>query len=177
MSAGMTRFDFDVAFAAPASRVFDAFWELADWTTVAPHVKAIELHYQDPDVQVLTMRVETRGRLDGFRSVRVRQGDSIFFVQPRPPALLRRHWGWWHVRGNGAAASVRSEHWIEPEPAAAARFLRETGDAPASAEEVERQLVDLIRNNSLQTMLALKSRLEGASGPRREPIATEDREP
>jgi hypothetical protein len=159
----MRSFRFEVRFDRPVEEVVEAFWKLEDWPQVAPHVRGIDLHWQDETVQVLTMQVETRGRLDGFRSVRIRQDDSIFFFQPRPPALLRRHWGWWHVAAEGGGARVVSEHWIEPMPAEAERFLRSTGAEPAGDAEVERQLVGLIHHNSRQTMLALKHRLEAAA--------------
>lgn len=153
-------FRFTVGFESPPERVFEAFWNLADWPAVAPHVRDIEMHFEDDEIQVLTMHVETRGRRDAFRTVRVRQGASIYFIQPRPPALLRRHWGWWHVLGTGAGTEVHSEHTLEPDPAEAERFLRSVGIEPASADDVVERLLEIIRGNSRQTMVALKERLE-----------------
>lgn len=160
MRNDLRTFDFTVHFDAESDRVFEAFWGLADWPSVAPHVRQIEMHFEDESTQILTMHVETRGRHDAFRSVRVRQDDSIFFIQPRPPALLRRHWGWWHVQGTDAGTAVRSEHTIEVEPIRAEQFLRSIGVEPSSTDEVTAKLIEIIRANSRQTMVALKERLE-----------------
>lgn len=161
----MKSFAFEVRFETTPEEVVEAFWGLEDWPQIAPHVRGIDMHWEDETVQVLTMRVETRGRLDSFRSVRIRQGDSIFFFQPRPPALLRRHWGWWHVEADGSGTKVISEHWIEPVIGEAERFLGSIGEKPASSQEVEQMLAELIQRNSRQTMLALKRRLEAVESP------------
>ena len=164
MRDDLQTFDFSVHFDASRDRVFGAFWSLADWPAVAPHVRRIEMHFEDDSTQVLTMHVETRGRHDAFQTVRVRQQDSIFFIQPRPPALLRRHWGWWHVLGSDSGTEVRSEHTVQVEPVGAERFLRSIGVEAASAEDVTVRLIEIIRNNSRQTMLALKEKLEQQVG-------------
>lgn len=171
MQSRVKSFQFDVAFDSSPEEVMDAFWDLERWPQVAPHVQAIDIHYEDDSVQVLTMTVETRGRVHAFRSVRIRQESSIFFFQPRPPALLRSHWGWWHVSpSSDGGATVRSEHCLDPVVDEGERFLSSTGIATSSAEEVEERLVDLVRNNSRQTMLALKGRLERVNdGPAAEP--------
>ena len=162
MNDSTERFRFTVAVDAPVGKVLDAFWRLEDWPAVAPHVRSIEMHFDDDEIQILTMHVETRGHRDAFRTVRVRQGSSIFFFQPRPPALLRRHWGWWHVVGVEMGANVESEHTVEVDPPEAMRFLRSIGIEPASDADVVPRVVEVIRANSRQTMLALKQRLEAA---------------
>jgi hypothetical protein len=161
----MESIEFSVEIEAAPERVLREFWELADWPSVAPHVEAIEMHYEDGSVQVLTMRVATGQRRDSFKSVRIRQAEAIFFFQPHPPPALRRHYGWWRLSAvGGAATRVTSEHWIEIDPEPAARFLEGVGKPAAELESVETALRGILHHNSLQTMLALKARLEADNG-------------
>lgn len=152
-------FEVDIDVAAPLARVLDAYWMLERWPEVAPHVTAIELLYDDGDAQVLAMTVNTRGRIDRFKSVRVREGNTIRYVQPQPPPILRHHHGSWTFTEGAAGTRVVSRHVIEVEPDNAARVLRNLGipfdDEASLASAVEQ----IIRNNSLQTMRALARRL------------------
>jgi|SRR4051812_4588956 hypothetical protein len=160
----MESIEFSIEIGAPLARVLREFWELADWPSVAPHVKAIDMHYEDAAVQVLTMHVATGQRQDSFKSVRIRQPEAIFFFQPQPPPALRRHYGWWRLSAAGGAATrVTSEHWIEIDPEPAARFLAAVG-AHTAGEPVAAALRGILHHNSLQTMLALKARLEADNG-------------
>ena len=157
----MESFSFEVPFDVPTEAVFSAFWNLADWPSVARHVTGIDIHHDRDGVQVLTMQVQTGSRSDSFRSVRVRQESAIFFFQPAPPPALRRHYGWWHVAPDGNGGSVvTSEHWIDVDPEQTRRFLAQIGTAVDSDEEARKELAAVIRNNSRQTMEALRRRLE-----------------
>ncbi|MFY9823805.1 MAG: hypothetical protein WAM82_20665 [Thermoanaerobaculia bacterium] len=161
----MESIEFSIEIAAPLERVRREFWELADWPSVAPHVQAIDMHYEDGAVQVLTMRVATGQRQDSFKSVRILQAEAIFFFQPQPPPALRRHYGWWRLSAAGGAATrVTSEHWIDVDPEPAARFLEAVGARMAGDEPVSAALRGILHHNSLQTMLALKTRLEADNG-------------
>lgn len=160
----MESFEFSVNIETGPERALRAFWELEDWPSVAPHVRDIRMHYRDDSVQVLTMRVETRGRLDSFKSVRFRQGSTIFYFQPSPPPILRSHNGSWHFAAGPGHTVVTSRHYVDVDVGAAARLLAAADAAPPDGEAVRRQVQALIRNNSLQTMLALKTRLERANG-------------
>jgi hypothetical protein len=157
-------FEAGVVVAAPPARVIDAYWKLERWPEVAPHVTAVDLLYGDGDAQVLVMTVNTRGRIDRFKSVRVREGNTIRYLQPHPPPILRHHHGSWTFLEENGATRVVSRHVLEIEPENAARVLRELGvpfeDEPSLAAAVEQ----IIRNNSLQTMRALARRLEEEVG-------------
>ena len=83
---------------------------------------------------------------------------------PSPPPILHRHNGSWQfgVCPNGTV--VTSRHFVEINTEAAAAFLREAGVETQDADDTHQQIKNLIRNNSLQTMLALKKRLEQRNG-------------
>jgi hypothetical protein len=160
----MESIEFSIEIGASLGRVLSDFWSLADWPSIAPHVQAIDMHYEDGAVQVLTMHVATGQRQDSFKSVRILQPESIFFFQPHPPPALRRHYGWWRLSPAGEATRVTSEHWIEVDPEPAARFLEAVGSQREDGEPVEAALRRILHHNSLQTMLALKTRLEEGNG-------------
>lgn len=187
----MESLEFAVEIAAPAARVMREFWELDDWPAVATHVQAIDMHYRDDEVQILTMQVASNGHAERFRSVRIRQPGAIFFFQPQPPPALTSHYGWWRISEGAAGTAVASQHCFEVEPVAAARLLAAAGrngghatadaGAPAAAadpasagaaapgrpaasiSELRDGLRRILHHNSLQTMLALKRRLEAAA--------------
>ena len=141
-------------------RVLDTWWRLERWPEVAPHVVAIDLLYGDEEAQVLMMTVETRGRIDAFKSVRVREGSVIRYIQPRPPRILHHHHGSWSFEPYGGGTRVVSTHVIDVDVAAAAEVLREIGVPFSCDDDVRAAIERLIRNNSLQTMGALQQRLE-----------------
>jgi aromatase len=157
-------FEFDVSFDVGLQRVLDAFWELEDWPSVASHVREIEMHYADENVQVLTMHVVTIGRHDRFKSLRMKQGTAIYYLQPNPPPILLRHNGSWQFKVERSGTVVTSRHFIDVNIEAANAFLREIGAEVTDDRSTQQQIKALIRNNSLQTMLALKKRLEHTNG-------------
>lgn len=148
-----------VAGVEPA-RVLDAYWRLERWPEVAPHVVGIELLYDDDNAQVLVMTVNTRGRIDAFKSVRVREGNVIRYIQPRPPRILQHHHGSWTFEAHDGGTRVVSTHAIEVDIVNAADVLRSIG-VPSEEVEGPAAIERIIRANSLQTMRALKERLEG----------------
>ena len=148
-----------VAGVDPAG-VLNAYWRLERWPEVAPHVVAIDLLYGDEESQVLVMTVETRGRMDAFKSVRVREGSVIRYIQPRPPRILRHHHGSWSIEPHQGGTRVVSRHVIEVDLAAAAEVLAEIGVPFFSDADIRASIESLIRNNSLQTMRALQQKLE-----------------
>ncbi|WP_223642373.1 hypothetical protein [Corallococcus sp. EGB] len=142
--------------------MLDAFWRLESWPTVAPHVLKIDMLYEDAQVQVLRMTVQSRGRTDVFKTVRILQGNAIFYYQPEPPPFLRRHYGWWEVASEADATIITSRHEVDFHLDVAQRYLAETGATDLGSGAVVPQMLELIRNNSLQTMLGLKRRMEGS---------------
>lgn len=160
----MQTFEFDVEIAADTRSVIDAFWTLEDWPAVAPHVRGIDLLYNDDNAQVLLMHVQTKGQLHSFKSVRVKQPDAIYYFQPDPPPILRRHHGAWKFTSGATVTTVTSLHTIEVDKRNAVAFLLDTGHKEVDPEDAPQLIQELIRNNSLQTMLALKKRIEQTGG-------------
>jgi hypothetical protein len=158
-------FEFAVHIKTDLAAVYRAFWELEDWTKVAAHVREIEMLYEDENVQVLLMHVVTRNHHDKFKSVRYRQGDTIYYFQPTPPPILNAHRGFWRFVEDEEGVTVISCHEIDVNIEGANAFLRRTGvEPPENAGETIQKIRSLITNNSLQTMNALKKRLENETG-------------
>ncbi len=159
----MSTFSFEIDYPATPDAVFDAFWSLEDWPKVARHVTGIEMCYADDAVQVLIMHVQTGERRDAFKTVRIRQGHSIFYFQPSPPPALRLHSGWWHITDGPEGARVRSEHTFEVKAEGARRFLDSVGRPVDSDEAVIQGVQEVLHHNSRQTMIALRDRLSSSS--------------
>lgn len=160
----MESFELDVSFAVDLQRVLQAFWDLEDWPSLTAHVRKIEMHYCDENVQVLTMHVVTKGQHDRFKSVRMKQGNAIYYLQPDPPPILRRHNGSWQFNTGPDGTIVTSRHFVEINTDVAAAFIHEAGLPAGNSTTTHQQIKNIICNNSLQTMLALKKRLEGEIG-------------
>jgi len=144
-----------------AAQVLDAYWRLERWPEVAPHVVAIDLIYGDESAQVLIMTVSTRGHIDSFKSVRVKERNIIRYIQPQPPRILQHHHGSWTFETVAGGTRVVSRHAIEVDVPTAGRVLREQQHMDITSDEAVRAAIaSLIRNNSLQTMNALRLRLE-----------------
>jgi hypothetical protein len=169
-------FEFDVAVSAGLVDVVNAFWRLEDWPEVASHVREIEMHYCDENVQVLTMHVVTKGRHDKFKSIRMKQGEAIYYLQPTPPPILHRHNGSWQFAQEAGKTVVTSRHFVEINTREAIDFLREAKLDKGNQVRTHEQIKNLIRNNSLQTMLALKNRIEQKNGGDYVPPAIEARD-
>ena len=144
----MERIEFSIDVDATVARVLSAYWELEDWPSIAKHVRAIDMHYEDERVQVLTMHVQTRARLDRFQSVRICQGQAIFYFQPTPPPALAQHYGWWRVSevpGEPEMTRVTSEHFLDIRLPEATRFLADAGilalNEDAEGDEAHAEIV------------------------------------
>jgi hypothetical protein len=143
------------------AEVMQAFWRLEEWPKITRHVNAIDLLFDDENVQVLLMHVDSRGKRDVFKSVRVRQANVIFYFQPVPPPMLRFHRGAWEFDAVPAGTKVTCRHEIVADPLECRKFFFNTGLELEAAAAVAK-LEELIKNNSNQTMEALKRSLETA---------------
>jgi len=155
----VTSFEFDVDISASAPEVIKAFWELQSWPALAPHVRAMRVHYDDGVVQVVTMDVLTRGHQTSFKSVRLRSGNCISYIQPEPPPALHAHRGSWTFLTTPGGTTVTCRHEIEVNHPIARDFLAAAKMITAE-EQVEERMQDVIKSNSLQTILALRTSLE-----------------
>jgi hypothetical protein len=152
-------FEFNVDIAATPSEVQSVFWDLKSWPSVAPHVRAMHVHYDDGVVQVVTMDVLTRGHETSFKSVRLRGKNSIMYIQPEPPPALTLHKGSWTFLDGSKGTTVICRHDIEVNTEPARAFLAAANlDVPRG--QVEEVMEQVIRSNSLQTIQALKKKVE-----------------
>jgi hypothetical protein len=140
--------------------VQDAYWRLERWPEIAPHVVAIDIVYGDENAQVLIMTVQTRGQIDSFKSIRALDGNVIRYLQPRPPRMLRHHHGSWVFEAILTGTRVVSSHVIEIDIDAARDVLRQMNKPAETQQEITAAICSLVRGNSLQTMNALRERLE-----------------
>jgi aromatase len=142
--------------------VMNAFWRLETWPTFTRHVRQIDIHYEDNNVQVLSMHVDSRGKRDVFKSVRIRQAGVIHYFQPTPPPTLRFHRGSWEFAQTGSGTRVTCRHSIAVEPAGCQQFFLAIGKVMSESEAAD-ELEVLIRYNSNETMNAVKLKLEQAT--------------
>lgn len=156
----MDKFEFNVEIECSLERARNAFWELEDWPRVAKHVRSIEMIYADENVQVLKMHVVTRNHSDTFKSVRYARGNVIHYFQPDPPPILDRHWGYWRFQESRRKVVVTSFHEVDVNVLASSEFLNSIGVKTSGEGNVREEIRRIIENNSLQTMNALKERLE-----------------
>jgi len=156
----MEIFNVKLQIAAAPESVMGAYWSLEDWPQIAPHVHAIKMHYADETVQVLTMTVKTKDKVDAFKTVRIRKANSIHFFQPDPPPILLHHTGCWQFEKDEQLTLVTIEHAIEIDIPAAKTFLGVNSAPSADHNSISAAIRELICNNSLQTMRALKKKLE-----------------
>jgi hypothetical protein len=161
----MEIFNVKLQIGASPESVMSAYWSLKDWPKIAPHVQAIQMHYADDAVQVLTMTVATRQRVDAFKTVRIRKANAIHFFQPDPPPILLHHTGCWQFEPDEKSTLVTIEHAIEVNLPAAKAFLGISPGASTDHNIINTAIRELICNNSLQTMRGLKSKLETEKEP------------
>jgi len=100
-----------------AAVAYQALWEAQHWPRHLPHVRRIEVVYDDGRFQEFLMEVESERGLLRVRSVR--QGSpstGIRFFQPQPPAFLKHHAGGWLLRplGPGRCALTALHCWNLP---------------------------------------------------------------
>ena len=157
----MRHFQTSVLVARSLDAVMAAYWRAESWPEFTPHVRRIDIHFEDEDVQVLAMHVDTRGKRDVFKSVRIRQGCAIHYFQPTPPPTLRFHQGRWEFSHAGNDTLVTCHHSMIVDPDGCRNFFAMVGIDLAGQDPADR-LQEIICNNSNQTMAGIKGRLENA---------------
>jgi hypothetical protein len=96
----------------PLDVVFEALLDAAAWPKLLPHVKGIDMLYDDREYQEFIMHVASSTGLLAVRSIRrCVLNSTIDFFQPTPPAFLRHHGGGWIFRAlPGGATEVETFH-------------------------------------------------------------------
>ena len=137
--------------------VYKALHHLEKWTLHLPHVKNVEILYDDGKYQEFKMKViSDNDREVNVRSVRrCNQKDNIKYFQPDPPGFLIHHSGEWCLeeKSNASCQLTASHRWtVNVEKA---KSIFEANDA-----EVHDHIENLLREHAVFAMKTWKSVLE-----------------
>jgi aromatase len=132
--------------------VYRLLADLRLWPWLLPHCNSIEMLYEDPKHQEFCMQVRVGEGHERIRSVRVLGEDRIDYFQPAPPPALLEHTGWWTVSEVEGGVEVVSWHGVVLAPGY-------WSDTPIA--EAKREVEAAINANSVATMRAIASKLEG----------------
>lgn len=112
-----------------AEEAYRAIYELEKWPEKLPHVKRIEVLYNDGVYQEFLMDVQSETGMIYVRSIRrCLAEEGITFFQPQPPKFLKHHCGGWNFRKQGDSCLVTTWHqWNLERPKAQEIFPIKNG--------------------------------------------------
>lgn len=91
--------------------MMNSLWNLNGWEEKLPHIKKINVLYDDGYNQEFLMTVQTNDIPVTVRSIRrLASNNVIEFFQPEPPAYLLHHAGSWLIENNPEGLLVTLEH-------------------------------------------------------------------
>lgn len=94
-----------VEIGVPVDRAYQALFDVRAWPEHLPHVREIEVLYDDGQYQEFWMTVASEGEsILKVRSVRNCHDGIIEFFQPKPPPYLKHHGGVWRFSATGTAS-------------------------------------------------------------------------
>ncbi|MCD6047055.1 MAG: hypothetical protein K0S08_702 [Gammaproteobacteria bacterium] len=135
-------FEEEIAIKRPWLDVYSALHNLKAWPEYLPHVKKIDLIYDDGHYQEFRMHVtSTNGDILSVRSIRKCDQNSkeIQFFQPEPPEYLKHHCGGWRFVEKDGACHVTTYHkWNLKNEIAEDEFP--SNEKESTAEQVEKIL-------------------------------------
>lgn len=89
-------FEEHIDISATPKDLYNALYQMRDWPKYLPHVKKIDVIFDDGQYQEFWMRVDSpKGELNVL-SMRNCKNNKIIFYQPRPPDFLLHHAGCWN---------------------------------------------------------------------------------
>ena len=116
----------DIIIGCDVKAAYEAPFRLEGWTELLPHVRAIEVLYDDGRYQEFLMTVDSDPGQIKVRSVRNcnREKLHIDFFQPEPPKFLKHHAGGWNfIKADKNTCKVTTYHqWNLKENVAAEIF-------------------------------------------------------
>ncbi len=96
------------------SKIYQLFYNIKNWPSVLPHVKAVEMISDDGINQHLIMDVSSGGKIEKLETYRnCKENEKISFHQPFPPHPLKIHKGEWQFFVEQQRVKVIAEHNIE----------------------------------------------------------------
>lgn len=122
-------------------KVYDSIFNMKDWPSKLPHVKKIEVLYDDGMYQEFFMHVASDKGLIKVRSIRrCTHNQSILFFQPIPPTFLKHHSGGWKFEPNDKGCLVTTWHqWNINPPEAMSQFP--SSHEMSSADKIKQVLL------------------------------------
>lgn len=141
--------------------VYEALFRMERWDKLLPHVKAIEVLYDDGTYQEFRMTVASPSGTLAVRSVRRCEADkAIDFFQPEPPAYLKHHAGGWRLTPvEGGGCEVRAFHYWNLHEEVAARTFQQAG------QDYREQIRNVLLGHARFALECWKNILETGSLP------------
>ena len=127
---------------ARPDRVYAALFKLSRWPEFLPHVKAVDVMYDDGKYQEFVMHVASETGDLKVRSIRrCCEQTGIRFFQPEPPPYLISHFGGWTFESDSqGGCKLKTYHrWVTKTQAALNTF-KDT-EVPV-AMQIKRVLLD-----------------------------------
>ena len=147
----------EVLIHCPPERAYEALHRIAEWPRHLPHVRGIEVLYDDGTYQEFMMTVDSNGRPINVRSVRrCEPHRSIGFFQPECPAFLRHHGGSWEFQPvEPDRCKVITQHRWNLNPGVAQEMFPPTADATT-----EERVASLLQEHARLALTTWKQVLE-----------------
>ena len=96
---------------------YRAIYEMGKWPEKLPHVKRIDILYNDGMYQEFLMDVQSDTGLVQVRSIRrCCLNEEITFFQPTPPKFLKHHCGGWNFQPCLSGCKITTWHQWNSEP-------------------------------------------------------------
>lgn len=140
--------------------VYEALFRMDRWDKLLPHVKAIEVLYDDGVYQEFRMTVASASGTLAVRSVRrCEENKAIDFFQPEPPAYLKHHAGGWRLTPVDGGCEVHAFHLWNLDEEVAARTFQQAG------QDYREQIRDVLLGHARFALGCWKSILETGALP------------
>ncbi|WP_316355596.1 hypothetical protein [Candidatus Neptunichlamydia sp. REUL1] len=141
---------------SPLESTYSAIFNMRDWPNKLPHVKEIDVLYDDGVYQEFLMHVASDSGLIKVRSVRrCIQNESVLFFQPDPPVFLKHHCGGWKFDPDGRGCLVTTWHQWNIDSTGASSHFSIKKETP-----VDNHIEQTLRSHAELALSTWKSNLE-----------------
>lgn len=153
-------FDDSVLIQGSAATVYELLYRAQDWPELLPHVAALTMTEDIPNVQFMAMDTLAKdGSTHTTESIRVCFPSSrIVYKQLVPPSLMTVHTGEWSIEDTGEGVRVTSQHTIVVKESAITTVL----GPEATVESAKAFIRQAAGGNSLATLTIIKNVVEAA---------------
>ena len=99
---------------ADLPKVFNLFEDISSWPLLLKHVKRVDPIEMTATKQHVFMTIESGTKIEILETIReIKANKQICFVQPKPPAPLRKHSGIWNFKTEAGLVVIEDIHEIE----------------------------------------------------------------